>query len=154
MEDGRCTKCFLKGFRDQTSMDKNGYPEYYRPNDGRAYDIGGFMADNSWIITDNSWIIPYNPYLSAKYNCLINVECAASLPSFKYLFKYIQKGGDIAGMQVQNKRDEITRWIEGRYISAAESAWRVFHFDMHDQVPAVQRLQVYTFSSQRLFIAY
>jgi hypothetical protein len=147
MEDGRCTKRFPKAFRDQTSMDKNGYPEYYRPNDGRAYDVGGFMADNSWII-------PYNPYLSAKYNCHINVKCAASLSSFKYLFKYIQKGGDVTGMQVQNKRDEITRWIEGRYISAAEAAWRIFHFDMHDQVPAVQRLQVYLFLWHRPSVIY
>jgi hypothetical protein len=54
MEDGRCTKRFPKPFRDNTSMDKNGYPEYYRPDDGRAYDVAGFMADNSWIIPYNT----------------------------------------------------------------------------------------------------
>jgi len=109
---------------------------------GRAYDIGG-------VAVDNSWIVPYSPWFSAKYNCHINVECAVSLGSFKYAFKYIQKGGDVAGLEVRNKRDEITRWIEGRYISAAESAWRIFHFDTHDQVPSVVRLQV-TFSFEAL----
>lgn len=135
MEGERCTKRYPKPFSDRTIMDENGYPKYCRPNDGRAYDVGGVMVDNSWIV-------PYSPYFSAKYNCHINVECAVSLGSFKYAFKYIQKGGDVAGLEVRNKRDEITRWIEGRYISAAESAWRIFHFDMHDQVPTVVRLQV------------
>jgi hypothetical protein len=135
MENGRCTKRYPKAFTDRTVMDDNGYPQYLRPNDGRAYDVRGVQVDNSWIV-------PYNPYFSAKYNCHINVECAVSLGSFKYAFKYIQKGGDVAGLEIRNKRDEITRWVEGRYISAAESAWRIFHFDMHAQIPTVVRLQV------------
>jgi hypothetical protein len=135
MEGERCTKRFPKAFTDRTILDDNGYPQYYRPDDGRAFNVGGVMVNNSWIV-------PYSPWFSAKYNCHINVECTVSLGSFKYAFKYIQKGGDVASLEVRNKHDEITRWIEGRYISAAESAWRIFHFDMHDQVPTVVRLQV------------
>lgn len=43
------------------------------------------------------------------------MECAILLSSFKYIFKYIQKGGDMATMALY-RRDEIKRWIDGRYI--------------------------------------
>lgn len=136
MEDGRCTKRYPKDWNDHgTNMDVNGYPDYYRPNDGRAYQVGNHMVDNRWII-------PYCPYLSAKYDCHINFECAVSLSSFKYVFKYIQKGGDRATMELY-RRDEIKRFIDGRYVSASEAAWRIFHFDMHDQQPNIVRLQVH-----------
>lgn len=135
MEGGRCTKRYPKAFQERTNMDVNGYPEYRRPDDGRAYQVGQLMIDNRWIV-------PYCPYLSAKYNCHINVECAVSLGSFKYVFKYIQKGGDRATMELQ-QRDEIKRWINGRYISASEAAWRIFHFETHDRLPNIVRLQIH-----------
>lgn len=59
-------------------MNDDGYPNYKRPHDGHEYDIGGFMVDNSWIV-------PYCPYLSAKYDRHINVECAVSLGTFWYV---------------------------------------------------------------------
>jgi hypothetical protein len=103
-------------------MNDDGYPKYYRPNNGCSYDVGGYMVDNSWIV-------PYNLYLSAKYDCHINIKCAVSLGGFKYVFKYIHKGRDLAGIEV-NRRDKIKWWIEGQYISASEAAWCIFHFDM------------------------
>ena len=42
-----------------------------------------------------------------------------------------------------SKNDEIQRFIDSRYISAAEAAWRIFHFAIHRQVPNVVRLQVH-----------
>nr|GAT43574.1 transcriptional factor B3 [Mycena chlorophos] len=110
---------------------------------GRANPSSPCMENGQCTMVDNSWIIPYSPYLSAKYNCHINVECAVSLGSFKYAFKYIQKGGDKAGMQVANRNDKIMRFLEGRYVSAAEAAWRTFHFEMFEQLPNVVRLQVH-----------
>ena len=48
------------------------------------------------------------------------------------------------GSDVQvSKNDEIQLFIDSRYISAAEAVWRVFHFDIHRQVPNVVRLQVH-----------
>ena len=41
---------------------------------------------------DNWHVVPYNPYLSAKYNCHINVEIYASVEAVKYIHKYIYKG--------------------------------------------------------------
>ena len=44
-------------------------------------------------------------------------------------------------MELRN--DEIKLYIDARYVSAAESCWRLFHFEMHDRHPNVYRLQVH-----------
>ena len=135
MENGKCTKGFPKAFQEFTTMDQDGYPKYCRPNDGRTYLVNKHMIDNRWIV-------PYNPYMSAKYDSHINVECVASVGAIKYPFKYIHKGGDRASVEL-HRRDEITEYIDGRYISPPEGAWRIFHFDIHDQIPNIVRLQVH-----------
>ena len=135
MENGKCTKGYPKPFADFTTMDEDGFPLYFRPNDGRSYSIGGFHVNNQWIV-------PFCPFLSALFDCHINVECAASLGSFKYLFKYIQKGPDLASLEISD-RDEIKRYTEGRYISPSEACHRIYQFDVHGQVPNVIRLQIH-----------
>lgn len=117
-------------------MDENGYPKYKRPNDGRKYQVGRFFVDNSWIV-------PYCPYLSAKYNCHINVECAATISAVKYTVKYVHKGGDRGSLEVGEPTDEIKLFLEGRYFSCSEAAWRTLHFDIHEQDPPVLPLQVH-----------
>jgi hypothetical protein len=92
-------------------MDEDGYPNYHRLDDGRAYEVGNHQIDNRWIV-------PYNPYLSAKFDCHINVECAVSIRSIKYPFKYIHKGGDRATAEVN--ADEIKLYIDGRYLASSE----------------------------------
>jgi len=42
-----------------------------------------------------------------------------------------------------SKNDEIQRFIDSRYISAAEAAWQIFRFAIHQQVPNVVQLQVH-----------
>jgi hypothetical protein len=93
LEDGKCTKHFPKAFQPRTSIDGEGYPLYYRPDDGREYKVNGVMVDNRWIV-------PYNPYLSAKFNCHINVESLVSFSTLKYVHKYIHKGSDRATLEV------------------------------------------------------
>ena len=83
-------------------------------------------------MVNNQWIVPYNPWLSAKYDCHINVECLASFATLKYVNKYIHKGSDrttleVSGSQshcdtllqvkfsmhqVSNENDEIQRHID------------------------------------------
>jgi hypothetical protein len=125
MVDGKCSKGFPKPFQSSTAMDQDGYPKYYRPDDGRTYNVKGHELDNRWIV-------PYNPYMSAKYDCHINVECVASIAAIKYPFKYIHKGGDRASAELRH-RDEITEHIDGRYIASPEAIWRILHFSLHDQ---------------------
>ena len=49
---------------------------------------------------DNRWIVAYNTYLLLKYDCHINVTVCATVKSFKYLYKYIFMGHDVALIQV------------------------------------------------------
>ena len=135
MENGKCLKGYPKPFAEFTTMDEHGFPVYFRPNDGHSYSVGGFQVNNQWIV-------PFSPFLSGLFDCHINVECAASLGSFKYLFKYIQKGPDLAALEI-NDRDEIKRYTEGRYISPPDACHRIYQFDVHGQVPSVVRLQIH-----------
>ena len=104
MVDGKCSKGYPKDFQDSMSMDRNGYPLYFRPDDGRKYKVG-----NHWL--DNQWIVPYPPWPCAFLDCHMNAECAISISSIKYPFKYVHKGPDHALLEYQ--RDEIRRWIDG-----------------------------------------
>jgi hypothetical protein len=50
----------------------------------------------------------------------------------KYLNKYIDKGGDCGTLTVHDHHDEVKQYIDGRYFSASEAAWRIFQFkNMH-----------------------
>jgi hypothetical protein len=61
MKDARCSKCYLKGFQELTTMDAYGYHLYRRRNNiGQTYETQGFLIDNQNVV-------PYNPFLSRKY---------------------------------------------------------------------------------------
>jgi hypothetical protein len=68
MEDGKCTKRFPRPFANETSADRDGYPEYMRRDDGRSF------VDARGRRVDNRWIVPHNLYLCSKYSAHINVE--------------------------------------------------------------------------------
>lgn len=108
---------------------------------------------------DNKWIVPYNPYLSTKYNCHLNVEICNAVTAVKYLYKYVYKefknfiyyyfhistGHDNALVSIENNREnsnqneptqvqnlnEIKKFLYMRYISACESIWRMFHSSLN-----------------------
>jgi len=56
---------------------------------------------SSSFVFDNRWVIPYNPYLTMRYQCHINVEVCRSITVVKYLYKYVYKGHDRALAVVQ-----------------------------------------------------
>jgi len=141
MKDNKCSKRYPKGFSNETLPDVDGYPVYRRRNDViTVYKHGHIFT--------NAYVVPYNPYLLQKYNCHINVEIATSITAVKYLFKYVYKGHDRASISVVNrlssdKIDEISEYLDSRYVSAAESSWRIFGFRMHQHSPSVTRLQLH-----------
>ena len=124
MKNNKCIHNYPKPFQERTTMDNDGYPHYARPNDGRSYEVRGFMLDNRWIV-------PHNPFCSLRFECHINVECAICFGSMKYLNKYIDKGGDCGTLTIHDHHDEVKQYIDGRYFSASEAAWRIFQFNMH-----------------------
>jgi len=73
------------------------------------------------------------------------------------LFKYVNKGLDIAIVKITNVvtdlkketiTDEIKRYYDCRYLSPCGTVWRTFAFDIHHRWPAVQRLTFYIPSDQ------
>jgi hypothetical protein len=54
------------------------YPAYRRRNNGRIIQIGGLVADNSYVV-------PYNKDLLRKYRVHINIE-ACVLSTFLSMF--------------------------------------------------------------------
>jgi hypothetical protein len=51
---------------------------------------------SSGFVFDNHWVVSYNPYLTMRYQCHINVEVCSSIMAMKYLYKYVYKGHDRA----------------------------------------------------------
>jgi hypothetical protein len=142
MLDGKCSKNFPKKFRENTSIDDNGFPVYRRRNSGTFFE-------KSAVKLDNRCVVPYNKQLLRRYQAHINVEWCNQAGSIKYLFKYINKGPDratVAFVDPENKgnqqcdKDEIKEYYDCRYISACEASWRIFSYEVHYITPSVIRL--------------
>ena len=73
---------------------------------------------------DNRDVVPYNPGLSKKLRCHINLEVVASIKAVKYLYKYIHKGHDRAELTMGT--DEISQHLNARYVGPPEACfWSV-----------------------------
>ena len=44
--------------------------------------------------------------------------------------------------QTNNDVNEINRFVDARYVSACEGCWRLFHYDLHERSPSIQRLDI------------
>ncbi|XP_021995675.1 uncharacterized protein LOC110892839 [Helianthus annuus] len=145
MVQQNCSKKFPKKYVDETCVDSEGYPVYRRRQTSNTVVKNG-------VTLDNRFVVPYNALLLRKYQCHVNVEWCNQSGSIKYLFKYINKGPDRVTASVfqtnstknnteQNVAvDEIKAYLDCRYISACEAAWRIFMYDIHYRYPAVEVL--------------
>ena len=145
MQDGKCSKKYPRQFCDETISNEDGYPVYRRREviEGERRKV---KCKGVWL--DNRSVVPYCPYLSKRYNAHINVEICSSISAFKYLFKYVYKGGDRTTAVLQN--DEIQDYVDARYISAPEAVWHIFGFKSHHRSPAIQRLQIHLPNEQTI----
>ena len=89
------------------------------------------------MLFNNRWVIPYDIYLLQKYDCHINVEICSDVKVVKYLYKYVYKAHDRAAMYIayadgDNIINEIEIFQEARWVSAPETIWRLFEFQMND----------------------
>ncbi|TMC16317.1 MAG: hypothetical protein E6J34_20245 [Chloroflexi bacterium] len=145
MNNGKCSKKYPKDYSEQTILTSDGYPKYRRRDDGVFVIKGGHRYTNRHVI-------PYNSYLSAKYNCHINIEVANGILAVKYLYKYVYKGHDRMSISVERDDDaaidEIREYLDGRYVSACEACWRIFGFSLQHHYPSVQRLQLHLENQQ------
>ena len=140
MEEWKCTKDYPEQFCEETILAFHGYPFYRRRDNGRTVLVGQQKADNRRIG-------PYNPYLSEKFGAHINEEACTTIKSVKYLFKYVYKGYDCANEEVKERsevnHDEISPFLDARYVSAPDRYWRLSEFKMNDHSHSIIRLPVH-----------
>ena len=143
--DGKCSKHYPKTFQEETTLNDNGYPIYRRRNNGITYEkSGGFRVDNINVV-------PYCPKLLKRFNCHMNVEIVSSIQSVKYIYKYTYKGHYAASVVIQAnnsegsivEHDEIKHFVETRYVSPTEAAWRIFSFPLQVKSHTIYRLPVH-----------
>jgi hypothetical protein len=146
MENGHCSKKYPMAFTDETKNNEDGYPQYRR-RQGREYVRG--VGANA-IIFDNRHVVPYNLWLSTKYDAHINVEICSSVTAVKYLYKYVYKGPDRVEVGVGENVNEISAFVDARYISACESLWRIYGFPLHAHSPNIERLPVHQENGQSI----
>jgi PIF1-like helicase/Helitron helicase-like domain at N-terminus len=152
-DDGKCTKHFPKNFEATTVFGNDSFPRYKRRDHGITTLYGGKTP------LDNRFVVPYNPVLTLKYGGHINVEVCYTIEVMKYLFKYIYKGGDCATIQVSTAADgqqavncdEVSQYLDMRYVSTAESCWRLFGYPLQYRNIAVFMLNLHLPFNQPVF---
>ena len=164
MREGRCSKNFPKPFRSETaSVEGDYYVSYMRrsPENGGEWEgriKKSKVTGTTKIILDNSWVVPHSPDLLRKFRTHMIVEHSISrVGSIKYLFKYVCKGSDRVTVEIvggskdeqslNNSKsvptiDEIRHYQDARYISASETAWRLFSFSTVEHEPSAKRQEV------------
>ncbi|XP_050225551.1 uncharacterized protein LOC126675026 [Mercurialis annua] len=127
-------------------------------------EMMGLFFEKNGIKLDNRFVVPYNPKLLTDFVAHLNVEFCCYSSLVKYLFKYISKGSDRirAVLETDNApnlssptnvehRDEVKNFLDCRYISPCEAAWRIFEFPIHHREPAVERLVVHLPNMNSIF---
>ncbi|KAL4555060.1 hypothetical protein LXL04_037671 [Taraxacum kok-saghyz] len=162
MQRGKCRFGYPKDFCSETSIGRDGWPRYRRSNNGAKVQVG-----RNDIMLDNRSVAPHNIDLVVKYGCHINVEWCNQGSLVKYLFSYLNKGPDRATvvlegnheqqenrtsfLSVLRNEDEIEAFLNCRYISAIESCWKLFGFEIHYRSIAVERLPFHEEDCQRVY---
>jgi hypothetical protein len=146
--NGGCKNKYPRDYCNTTIFGHDSYPLYKRRNNGISVKVRGQ-------ILNNQWVIPYNPYLSAKFDCHINVEVCSSVKAVKYLYKYVYKGHDrinflIDTNETEKEIDEISAYQSARWISPPEAMWRIFSFHLAEICPTVYSLQLHIEDHQQV----
>jgi len=152
-DEGPCRFKFPQQYCSETQFDDNAYPNYRR----RSPQNGGetYRKTEDGFVYSNAWVASYCPYLTLKFKCHINVEVVSSIKSVKYIYKYILKGPDMVTVGVRsgkevNKGDEVTNFVEARYITPDYAIHRFFRFVLSGRSPAVERLPFHLPGEQRV----
>ena len=147
----KCSKGYPKPFSDVTVIGEDGYAKVKRPNDGRKFvkKVGGVEYE-----FDNRHVVPYSPWLTLRYESHTNVEMCGTIKSVKYMYKYVYKGGDRTLVKIVDEdknndkhddgpHDEISEYLQGRYLTAPEAVANMFSFHLHEQYPSVMALAIH-----------
>jgi hypothetical protein len=104
-----CSKGYPMQFQTTTIWDESAKHPLYRRRStqqgGRQISVPCKYSPGGTRLLDNRWVVPYNPYLSARYFCHVNVEACISPYTAKYLYKYLMKGDLESGSKL------LIRWF-------------------------------------------
>ena len=142
-DDGCCRRKFPKPMADVTTIAGDRFPIYRRRGQFVTYvkDYNGV----SRAVTDE-WVVPYSPFLTLRYRCHLNVEVAAHVNTFKYLYKYVLKPPDHAAVVI----DEIGSFLDGRMLTASEAVFRILGLRLHCEWPTVMCLDIHLPNHERM----
>jgi hypothetical protein len=159
MKDGKCEKGFPRDFTKHTVVDPaSGFPVYRRRNPGDSGRTVTIRRSGIDFVVTNQYVVPYNPILSLRYGCHINVEKSTSPRNAKYLYKYLTKGGDRAMARTEadkedGGRDEISDYRDYRSCGSCESVWHLLAFPICERFPSVKVLRVHLENEQMVRFA-
>ena len=96
---------------------------------------------------DDRWIASHIPQLIDELDCHIHVNIVFTVRVFMYLYKYLFKGPDHTQFRLLRNEEtgvnEITDYINRRYLSTPEAAWRILNFEIVHKQPSVSCLPVH-----------
>ena len=147
-----CSKEFPKAFQKRTEITETSYPMYMRRNPEDGGNTFELIKGKNSITVDNSFVVPYNPALLLKYDSHINIEFVTTVLGVKYLYKYISKGPDRTIVKMSQDVNEITQFLDCRYLSASESIWKLYGFNIHGKSHTVIKLSCHLESEQSVFM--
>ena len=78
-------------------------------------------------------------------------EVCASVRAVKYIHKYIYKGNDRTTVHIDGEDNEISQYLQGRYIGPSEAVWRLFEYPVHEEFPPVIQLAVHLPGQQPVY---
>ena len=146
---GNCTRAqFPKMHRNTTVRDKKGWVQLRR-RQPRTSEHGTRVGETvkrykgKLVTFNNESVVPYNPFLTLKYNCHINVEYVNTSAPVKYLFKYFCKGPSVAAGAVKDDKNEIKAYVAGLYMTACNAAWNILGFPIFNTNVSIVRLPVH-----------
>ena len=105
---------------------------------------------------EDQWIASHIPELVNELNCHIFVDIVFTVAVFMYLYKYMFKGPDHSQYQFRKldnqtnsyeqaseRKNEVKDYVDGRYLSSPEAAWRILNFQITMKNPTVRALTVH-----------
>jgi hypothetical protein len=95
---------------------------------------------------EDRWIAPHIPELIDELDCHIFVDIVFTVSVFTYLYKYLYKGPDHTLFNVSRMgqwNDETKDYVDARYLSTHEAAWRILGFHITSKNLSVSCLPVY-----------
>ena len=140
--DNVCRKGFPKPWSEDTHIDPTGKILYRRRKQLPVISKHGLVTNQN--------VVPYNAKLLLKYDAHVFLEGVNNVGSVKYLYMYFYKDYDKVAAEIRSPKDEITNFINSRYLCATESLWMLYSFETHQEYPPVLPLPVHLPNEQTI----